>query len=224
MGEVVDLRELRNKVAVFSDRADAGRRLGEFLSELGVKASDVLAIPNGGIAVGLGVAKALGARLWAAVVKKVLFPWTTEAGFGAVSWLGDSYIDEDMARSASLTSREVEEAVERARREVKARAEAFRAYLPAKLSGQVVLVDDGLATGYTMLVTVRSVMRLGADRVVVAVPTSPVEAAHLLSEEVELVVVLNLRRGPLFAVADAYRLWYDVPLSEALRLLELANR
>ncbi|RLE87746.1 MAG: phosphoribosyltransferase [Thermoprotei archaeon] len=218
MGVLLEMKDLRDKYAVFVDRGDAGRRLASFLETRGLRSDLILAIPNGGVAVGYYVSLELGVRLAVAVVRKVTFPWTTEAGFGAVSWLGD--VEVDKAALRIMSEAEYRKCLEKAKRSVEERARLFAEYLPGSLEGlEVIIVDDGLATGYTMLAAIKAVKKLGARRLVAAVPTSSLSAARLTLGHVDALVVLNLRTQYPYAVADAYKRWRDLSESEAVSML-----
>lgn len=218
MGELAELEELRDRYAVFEDRLEAGRRLSEFLRQRGVRFDSILAIPNGGVAVGYALALELGAPLSVAVVRKLTYPWTTEAGFGAVSWLGDLVVDE--AARSWLGEPLFENCLERAKRSVEERVRVYRDFLPEGLGGRVLLVDDGLATGYTMLAAIAAARRLRAEKVLAAVPTASIAAANMVAERVDLLAVLNLRTQLPYAVADAYRVWTDLTDAEVLQMLQ----
>ena len=82
------------------------------------------------------------------------------------------------------------------------------------------MVDDGLASGYTMLATVHMVQRKGASRIVVAVPTAPMRSIQRIAPRVDEIYCLNVRGTPFFAVADAYKGWYDLSEEEVISLLE----
>jgi len=218
VGLLLELEELRDRYLVFEDRLDAGRRLASFLRSRGVSFSRVLAIPNGGVAVGYALALELEVPLSVAVVRKITYPWTTEAGFGAVSWLGDAVVDE--GERGWLGERAYAECLARARRSVEERARLYASYLPPRLEGEEPLVvDDGIATGYTMLAAVGAARRLGAARVLAAAPTASRRAAELVAERVDLLAVLNVRSHLPFAVADAYRSWTDLSEREVLEML-----
>ena len=220
VGKLLERRDLRNRYGVFADREGAGDALAEFMAKEGVAVDSILAIPNGGVAVGFRVALKLETRLAVAVVRKITYPWTSEAGFGAVSWLGDVVADERVAKA--LGEGEYRRCLERAERSVRERARIFADYLPSALDGeQVAVVDDGLATGYTMLAAVRAARRLGARKVVAAAPTASLDAVQLLLEHVDLLVALNVREDYPYAVADAYARWWDLSETETLTYLRL---
>lgn len=228
MAPITDNPRLREKTFVFSDRHDAGRQLGALLREVlkGQPESDnrdlmVLAIPAGGVPVGKEVAKTLNAPLAPAIVRKVRIPGTTESGFGAVTWDGQVLINEPLRAVLGISSVEVDAAVAQTRANVSARVALFAKGRPVPpLEGKIViLTDDGLASGFTMLAAIAGVRRLNPARVVVAIPTASASSAALVAKHADLVVCANIRSGRSFAVADAYRKWYDLDDREVLEEL-----
>ena len=223
MVRLLEMKELRDKFLVFEDRKEGGRLLADFLRSNGVDYDVVLAIPNGGVAVGYEVSMASGKPLAVAVVRKITYPWTSEAGFGAVSWLGDVEVDE--VEKSFLGEQVFERQLELARKSVKDRVKLFAEYLPESLDGlTVLLVDDGLATGYTMAVAAKAAKRLGAKRIIAAAPTVSPSAVRFVRGRVDLLVALNLRTWLPYAVADAYREWRDLSESEVLEMLKELRR
>ncbi|MEW5854170.1 MAG: phosphoribosyltransferase family protein [Myxococcota bacterium] len=213
--------QLRDKVGVFRDREHAGQTLARLLSpELGHHPL-VLAIPAGGVPVAAAMAQALSLPLDVAVVSKVTLPWNTESGYGAVAFDGTVQLNEPLVARLALTQEDIERGVARTRAKVAHRVELLRGGAPApELEGRaLILVDDGLASGFTMHVAVQAVRRAGAARVVVAVPTAHDDAVDWLLPEVDALYCANVRRGGRFAVADAYARWYDVSDEEVLRAL-----
>ena len=222
MGDIIDAPALRERLFVFTDRHDAGRQLGAFLKTLPVlREPVVLAIPAGGVPVGREVAVALGAPLSLAIVRKIRIPGSTESGFGAVTWDGQVVINEGLRAALGLTAREVELAITRTKKNVSERVARFAAdrAIPALAGKTVILTDDGLASGYTMLAAIQSIRRQGPARIIVAVPTASAASATLVASHVDLVACLNIRSSRMFAVADAYERWYDLDDSEVLREL-----
>jgi predicted phosphoribosyltransferase len=121
-----------------------------------------------------------------------------------------------------LTKEEIEEQVEKTRKGVEARIRQFRGMrpFPAVAGRTVILVDDGLASGFTMGEAVRFLRRRQAGRVLVAVPTAPQETIDRLLPAVDEIHCLNVRTRYPFAVAEAYEDWYDLSDPEALGLLK----
>lgn len=203
---------------MYKDRLDAGARLAEELRELVDEGYTVSAVPAGGVPVAYAIAKALGLRLRVVLVTKALLPWNPEVGFAAVDVDGGVTINEEAVRYFRLTKDEVEEQISRAVEKLRRRRESLPSVvLRHPASRSVVLVDDGLASGYTMLHAVRYARRLGYEKVVVAVPTAHESSASLVSREADQLVCPNVRSGVPYAVADAYLTWYDVGDDEVVR-------
>ncbi|NOZ89579.1 MAG: phosphoribosyltransferase [Crenarchaeota archaeon] len=218
----------RPLVGVFRDRWHAGRVLAGFLRlliEAGrlPRPSVVYAIPAGGVPVGVVVAEELGVPLDVVVVKKVLYPWTTEAGFGAVAPGGVVVLDE--AEASRLPGEAVEAAVAEAAGRVEERLRLLRGGAGYEgLEGEPVLVvDDGIAAGWTMLAACRFLRGLGASYVAAAAPTGSVDGCLRVRGCADAVAVVNLRGGPVFAVADAYLEWRDLSDWEVLEVLREAE-
>ena len=220
MAEIVENSELRDKIHVFDDRLHAGELLAELLKEYtGRTDVIVLAIPAGGVPVALQVSKKLSVPWDLAVTRKLHVPWNREAGFGAVSWDGSVILNRPLVDSLGLSGDEIDRCVEDEKQIIYSRLKKFRGTVPFPvLEGKVVIVvDDGLASGFSMLVTAKT-LRDKAGGVVVAVPTAPMSAIELISSYVDKVVCLNIRSGSFFAVADAYKVWYDLLDNDVLDL------
>ncbi len=206
---------------VFEDRTDAGKRLGRLLNELNLPDPVVLAIPSGGVPVGIEVAKILKAPLVPLVVRKIQLPWNSEAGFGAINQFGDIFINRPLVKELGLTPEEVQRQITKTVENVQKRVKTFGVGELPDLSGRTaILVDDGLAAGYTMEAAIAAVKRLNPFRIVVAVPTCSADSAQRIAKEVDLLVCPNLRSGYPFAVANAYRRWRDLEEGEVLKMLK----
>lgn len=207
---------------VFKDRVEAGVLLARFLSQvLGDPGDIVVGLAAGGIPVAYALSGELGLPLDVLVVKKITYPWTTEAGYGAVAPDGLFDFNEEAARSIGLGRDDVEREASRVYEYVVTRTIKLRGSLDyGNMAGKrVVLVDDGIATGYTMVVAIRFLKRVKASKVTVATPTASLDGAIMVAREADKLLVLNLRTGPFYAVADAYREWHDVSDEEALEYL-----
>lgn len=206
--------------AIFKDRLEAGRKLGQKLKELRLKNSVVLVIPSGGVPVGKEVAKILNSPLDLVVVRKIQFPWTTEAGFGAVAADGTVYLG---PAAEELPQEIVDIQTQKAKKEVERRKEVFltgrkRVKLASKT---VILVDDGLAAGSTMFTAVQSVKKQKPAKIIVAVPTTSGSAVDLIKPHVDALISLCIHpKGLLFAVASSYRNWHDLTEQEVKDYLE----
>ena len=222
MGDIIDDPRLRERRFVFSDRHDAGRQLGTFIKTLpAIRDPLVLAIPAGGVPIGKEVAVALGAPLSLAIVRKIRIPGSTESGFGAVTWDGQVLINERLRAALGLSAPEVDLAIAETRKNVNERVARFTGgrAVPAPAGKTVILTDDGLASGFTMLAAAKSIRIYKPARIMVAVPTASASSAELVSQHVDQLVCLNIRSSRMFAVADAYEQWYDLDDREVLEEL-----
>jgi putative phosphoribosyl transferase len=204
----------------FRDRAAAGARLAAMLEKYRASGAIVFAIPAGGIPIGAAIARELGLPLHAAPVSKVLYPWTTESGFGAVAFDGSVWLDEKAVENSRLTQAQVEKALADARAKVERRARRFGLDQSALKNSTVILVDDGIAAGSTMRTAIAALRRLGAGRIVVAVPTAPSRSVEAIRKLADEIVCADIRGGASFAVADAYEEWRDLSDDEVEAMLK----
>jgi putative phosphoribosyl transferase len=208
----------------FSDRVEAGQRLAEVLAERVKGPAVVLAIPRGGIIVAAEVARRLGAPLDVVVPRKLGAPGNPELAVGAVAD-GVEVVDAEAVDRLAIDPQALRGEAARQRAEVARRTAAYRAGRPPpELAGRtVVLVDDGVATGWTALAAARCCRRAGADRVLLAVPVGPPGLAARLGPAVDETVVLQVPE-PYLAVGQAYLRFPQVSDAEVLRCLERARR
>lgn len=191
---------------LFVDRHDAGRRLAtELAQRLDSANTIVLGLPRGGVPVAYEVAKALHAPLDVFVVRKIGLPWHLELAIGAIASGGVRVYDHESIRMHGVSTAELEQVIEREERELERRERVFRGTEPPiDVRGKtVVLVDDGLATGASMLAAVRAVRARDPARIVVAVPVASYEACADLQREVDLCMCLATPE-PFYAVG----VWY----------------
>lgn len=211
----------------FETREDAGRRLAEELQSIGLKGPAlVLAIPRGGVPVGMPIALALSAPLDVIIPRKIPIPWDPEAGFGAVTAEGTIVLNEELVPLLGLSQEEIERAARAVQQEIQRRTAVYRGQRPPPdVAGKVViLTDDGLASGLTMVAALRSVRRGGPGRVVVAVPAAPRSSLRRVEPEAdEVVCLVEQARGP-FAVASFYRLFPELTDEEVLHDLQMVRQ
>jgi putative phosphoribosyl transferase len=204
----------------YPDRTTAGRELAAALEELHLDDPVVLALPRGGVPVGRAVADELGAPLDVLLVRKVGAPGHPELGLGAVGEDGVTVLDDDRVRAVGADRDQVLQTAERERAEVERRAQTYRGAEPAEdLSGrQVVLVDDGIATGGSAAAAVEVARQRGAAKVVVAVPVAPPSGVERLAEVADEVVCPWQAEGR-FAVGLFYDDFHQLDDDEVVRLL-----
>lgn len=181
----------------FADRHAAGRLLAERLGrDAALSAGDtrpvVLALPRGGVPVAREVADLLGAPLDVLVTRKIGYPYQPELGVGAIAEGGEPVYDDDLLRRLGLTRSSLTQVVDRERSELSRRVAAYRGGRPPPdVAGrQVVLVDDGLATGVTARAALRSLRGRSARRTVLAVPVAAPSSAAAMRQEADEVVTL----------------------------------
>lgn len=191
----------------FRDRREAGRALAERLR--GYAGRDdviVLALPRGGVPVGYEVATALGVPLDVFLVRKLGVPGHEELAFGAIASGGILVLDRDLVAQLGLGGATIERVIAREAAELERREQAYRGDRPPPdLRGKtVILVDDGLATGSTMMAAAAAVAQQEPARVIVAVPVAAADTCELLRQQADEVVCL-VTPSPFHAVG----IWYD---------------
>lgn len=219
---IIDLPELRGRTHVFQNRAHAGQVLAGMLVADDWHAGIILAVPAGGVPVGVVMAEKTGLDFDVAVISKITLPWNTEAGYGAVAFDGTVKLNNDLMLRVNLTAEDVKKGIEKTTAKVMRRVQNLRGQKPFPDLGDrsAILVDDGLASGFTMRVAVTALRNAGARRIVVAVPTGHRRSAEMISQEVETLYCANVRGGFSYAVASAYQHWSDVAEEDVENILE----
>lgn len=214
MTKIYEYADYRNRNRVFKDRLDAGRLLGEMLfpDYGGLNDLIVLGIPMGGVPVALEIVKTLQCPMDLLVVRKIQIPGNTEAGFGAMTQEGDVFLNEPLLARLSLNEAQIAQQADQVRCELIARNQSLRGAKPfPELDGKtVILVDDGLASGFTMKASIYMANKRRAAKTVVAVPTAPQRTIDALHDAVDAVFCPNIRETAFFAVAEAYEHWFDL--------------
>jgi predicted phosphoribosyltransferase len=210
----------------FPDRDVAGRLLGAELASRGFAAKPnalVLALARGGLLIGAEVADALNKPLDVLVVRKLGVPWQPELAIGAIA--GETHVlNYGLVRDLVISAEELEAIVARESREAKRREKLYREGLPALdfRNRIVVLTDDGLATGATMLAAARDVRRFHPQRVIVAVPVASPEACDLLRDEVDECICLAVP-DTFVAVGEWYEHFPQVSDAEVQQILKRSH-
>ena len=207
---------------IFENRYDAGRKLAEKLTEYKNQSIVVLAIPNGGVLVALGVALALEADLDVVISRKIPLPLSPEGGFGAVTDDGTTILNEEVVKKAGLSPQQINYQVSQVRTNIRHRSLLYhRDRPPAVLSSKIVIIiDDGLASGYTMRAAVESVRQRRPREIIVAVPVAPVTAVKDLERVADKVITCVASFMPRFYVSDFYRYWHEPSDDEVIQCLK----
>ncbi|MFW9803952.1 MAG: phosphoribosyltransferase [Candidatus Thorarchaeota archaeon] len=211
----------------YRNRTHAGLVLTEELAKIDYGSNPlVLAIPNGGVAVALPIVESIGADLDVIIVRKLQIPHNPEAGFGSLTSLGTMILNDALVNRIGLTEEEIKRVRSRTEKQIEERRMAY-----ADLAGlfhprerNVIIVDDGLASGYTMLAAIQSIRESQPIGITVAVPTSSSSAASRVSAEVDQFICPRVESGFVFAVANAYENWYDAPDDEVIDALARARK
>lgn len=209
---------------LFRDRTHAGQLLAQKLTEYANREDVVvLSIPRGGVPVGFEVAQVLHAPLDVFVLRKLGVPWQEELGFGAVASGGARVVEQEMIDALGLTSEEIEAVVEREERELRRRERVYRGERPApNVDGKiVVLVDDGIATGSSMLAAIAALRRLNPAKIVIAVPVAAASTTRRLRKVADELVAVETPAA-FYAVGQFYADFQPTSDEEVVGLLERA--
>ena len=194
---------------IFENRYDAGRQLAEKLGEFKNQPVIVLAIPNGGVPVALQVALAINADMDLIISRKIPIPLRPEGGFGAVTDDGTTILNQDVLKSINLNEPQVNYQISKVRNDIQQRSLLYRGSRPVSVvkDKTVIVVDDGLASGYTMMAAVESVRRRQPKRVIAAVPAASATAVRNVEKIADRVITVVTAFVPKFYVSDFYRYW-----------------
>ena len=206
----------------FGDRREAGRQLARALTKRGYKGQNtlVLGIPRGGLVVADEVAKALSATLDVIIARKLKAPYQPELGIGAVVNGDHVTINEDLSRAVGATQEYINREIAYQKEEIERRLRFYRGeHRAPEVSGKtIIVVDDGIATGYTFRAALESLRQRQPDRLVAAAPVAALDSAEMLKVFADEVVCLHTPVS-FFAVGAWYQNFDQVSDEEAVRIL-----
>jgi len=208
------------------NRWEGGEKLAERLSAYARRPEVVvLALPRGGVPVGFSIAQALEVPLDVILVRKLGVPGNEEFAMGAITSDGVYVLQSDVVRNFDISAKIVEATVHRKLLELAQREKLYRAGRPAlELDGRTaIVVDDGLATGSTMLAAIRAIRKAGAARLVVAVPVVAPDAMRRIQSQVDEVIFL-IAPEPFYAVGRWYEDFGQTSDDEVVELLDRAAK
>ncbi len=224
------------KFSRYDSRFKAGEILADFVfnkdKTLGIHVFDdpnqffCFAIPNGGIPVVEGFCFKLNINYDILIVRKIKIPFNTEAGFGSVTPDGTILINQSLLYHLNLSQKAINDSIELTKQEIKERLKFYEKDLKLEnfyeeciYNKHIFILDDGLASGFTMLAAISMIKKYHPKKVFIAVPTAPLRTVKKIKENVDDVFCPNIREVLWFAVADAYKNWYDVPETEVVEIL-----
>ncbi|NGX61444.1 MAG: putative phosphoribosyl transferase [Chlamydiae bacterium] len=206
---------------LFANREEAGEKLAEALKDYkGDENTILIALPRGGVVVGLEVAKHLSLPLDIVCPRKIGAPFNPEYAIGAVTETGEGIISQTLIQQLGITESYLKETLAEESKQAKWRHDHYRKGRPPRnLQGKrVILIDDGLATGSTMRAAIKTVKREEASEIVVAVPVSPKETFEHLEQEVDKLIALATPT-PFYAVGQFYDSFDQTTDEEVIALL-----
>ncbi len=220
----------------YESRFEAGIVLSRFLEKmnqdlaLSIKQnpdnSFCFCIPNGGVPVAEGLCSQFNIKYDLLIVRKVKIPYNTEAGFGSVTTDGSVLLNDYLLPHLNLNQESINRSIEITKEEIRDRLKFYN--FPENLKNRyahingksLFLTDDGLASGFTMLAAIRMLKKYHPERIYVVVPTASNRAEQLIKKEVDGLFCPHIPNTWSFAVANAYKHWYDVPEKEVKEIIE----
>ena len=194
---------------IFLDRKEAGERLAHELGKLTLVAPIVLALPRGGVPVGNAAARVLGCPLDVIPLMKIPIPWSAEASYGVVAMDGTIALNRPLVNRLELSDRELEIVTRIVHQEAGRREQLYRRGkpYPGLANRTVIIIDDGIASGYSMLAAVNFVKKRGYQSLIVATPVASDIAVRMLAADDSSYKIITLVRDQetVFSLADYYR-------------------
>jgi len=205
----------------FVNRVEAGKRLASALKNTIGKDAIILAIPRGGVVVGFEVARVLNLPLDIIVPRKIRAPENPELAIGAMAENGVVILDDKLVSYLRVSADYIKKESENQRLEIARRLKMYRGDvpLPNLKNRDVVIVDDGIATGSTMKAALASVRKSGAKRVIIAVPVGPPSTIRELETQADLVICLHTPAS-FYAIGQFYEDFVQVYDEEVKSLLK----
>jgi len=231
---------LNMKVVPYESRLSAGKILVKSLENTNKEIKEnvnanpsnffVFAIPNGGVPVAEGFCTATTLSYELLIVRKIKIPYNPEAGFGSITTDGTILLNERLLSQLHLSREQIEYSIEVTKNEIQDRLKFYgkdsleQDFYSKKIQDKTIfLIDDGLASGYTMLAAVKMIKSYKPIKVIIAVPTAPLRTIEILNDKVDTIICPNIRNTAWFAVADAYKNWYDVSELEVKEIIQKSH-
>lgn len=215
---------------MYQDRTEAGEVLANLLKPYSREKLVLLVIPNGGVPVGFAIFKKFrkdnpNIEFKLIIVRKIPIPFNTEAGFGAITIDGTIILNEPLVARIGLNKEQIQKAASKVLEDMKLRLKTYGIEMQKfELKDKVaVLIDDGMASGFTMIAAIKSVQKYHPRKIVVAVPTAPRSSVDRVEPFADEIVCPDIQDTFSFAVANAYKNWYDLDVEEVRTILKEIN-
>ncbi len=209
-------------MTLFQDRKEAGRKLTDKLAKYtDEKEIIVLALPRGGVAIGAEIAKKIGASLDVIITRKIHFPGEPEFAIGAIAENGKVALDDQIVKRYNIAQSYLDEEICRQKAEIERRLIAYRGgeKLTFIKDKTVILVDDGVATGFTIIAAINALKDEGVKKLIVAVPVSPQDTFLKLKGLVDEIICLETPEDFL-AIGDFYYDFDQLTDEEVMQLIQ----
>ena len=205
---------------IFIDRQDAGLKLAKALEKYKGEDAIVFALPRGGVILGYEIAKKLGTPLDLIITKKIGHPVNPEYAIGAIAEDGPSFYNSNEVDN--MNPKWLEEEEKSIRQEIKRRREKYlgerKLYL---VEGKTaIIVDDGVATGLTLMAAIKEIKKRNPEKLIVAIPVTPYDTAQKLKKMVDELVSLDIDSFYLGSVGAYYEQFEQVEDEEVIKLLK----
>ena len=210
---------------LFTNRKKAGQELAQELKRQSIEADIVLALPRGGVAVAAEVAQAIKTKLDVLIVRKLGAPAQAELAIGAVAETGLVLLDHETIKLYGVTDTYIARVIEQEKKRIKEYQQAFRSGkdLPSLAGKKVVLVDDGIATGFTVKAAIEACEQAGAAQVIVATPVAPSDTCAELEQKVDRLIVLQ-KPLDFRAIGQFYEDFEQVSSQEVRKILAYTKK
>ncbi|GAB4190326.1 MAG: phosphoribosyltransferase [Simkaniaceae bacterium] len=207
-------------MARYKNRNDAGKQLAELLkNKIRGQPAVVFGLARGGIIIAWEIAKALNIPLGVIMTRKIGAPFNPELAIGAITETGEGYFDEKLIRSLDASEEYIQKQVAQEKQEAKRRLELYPTE-DIKVKGCIALiVDDGIATGATMMAAIKSIKEKHPAKVIVAAPVAPPESVEFIKKKADEVICLFISQD-FFGVSQFYDEFHQVTDAEIIDLLE----
>lgn len=206
---------------MFINRMQAGEALAEQLAALTLDHPCLLAVPRGGIVIAVPIAKRLLLKINVLITRKLGHPLNPEVAIGAVMPDGSAIWDENTTSRLGLTDKEIKKLIHQEHTEIQRRMLAYTGteHTPAVNGRTVVLIDDGIATGYTIYAAVKWLKSLHPNRVIIAVPVAPPDVVASLAAQVDQ-VICPLQPHDFLSVGQYYHDFSQTSDDEVVEILK----